>query len=814
MHKNNSISTVTVHKRRTLNDGSKSTSSDKDQASRRRRCSSPHPDGADALTTGWTGASASAAETNIARRRERAALGVAGGVLAGLAAACSAPAHTNASAPATAPNAAAQSSGDAGACAGDPASPREPTYDSAFGLRIDDPYRWLENADSTGTKAWVEAQDEHARTTIARNGVRDELVQELERTRSQPTWTKMPVLRNGTYLYGRRDEASERGRVYKYDPRTSVESVVLDLDKTDLVARYWIPSPNGTRIAFLMSPVGGDALVCRVYDTVAEHWLSDEVPGFRYGFPVWTPDEKAFYYTWSPLDHGLVADKRAALSEIRVHRLGASAEKDEVVREASGADGTFEIPDVSPDGKWLTAVRIAGSLGQITYLAERGRRGPDAWAQLTPSVAKVRYDVTFGRKALYVASDDGAPNGRAFLVDPRHPAKDRWKEIVGERKDRSLEGISTIGQYVFFTYLKDAETYYEIRREDGTFVKEIAPPIVGMLRGLAGQTDSSEGSVALSTYTDPYQIYLFKAPNFELKPFPPSAPSAAPSRYVTEKVFATSPDGTRLPIFVVRATATPRRESAPLILYAYGAFGESTLPGFHRGLSAWLDRGGVYAEAVIRGGGEYGKEWHIAGMGKARKNVYDDFIAASEYLVKEGWTTPDRFVLRGASAGGLLVTVAETERPDLFRAVIAQVPVTDMTRYTHGHDNGTLWLEEFGSPTKQDEFDALYRYSPYHRIRRGVAYPDTLVLSSAEDDRVDPMHSRKFVAAMQDADPCGTILLRTESKAAHSGPTTLSRWFTQEADVYSFALHAVGVAQPSVAADAGTRVQSDAVKAQ
>jgi prolyl oligopeptidase len=230
------------------------------------------------------------------------------------------------------------------------------------------------------------------------------------------------------------------------------------------------------------------------------------------------------------------------------------------------------------------------------------------------------------------------------------------------------------------------------------------------------------------------------------------------------------------------------------MLYAYGAFGESMLPAYQRDIRPWLDRGGIYAQAIVRGGGEYGREWHLSAIGRNRKKVYDDFLAASEHLVREGWTSPDRFVIRGGSAGGLLVTVAEVERPDLYRAVIAEVPVTDMVRYPLGHDNGTLWVEEYGSPAKADEF-GLYQYSPYHRVKKGTKYPSTLILSSENDQRLDPMHSRKFAAALDDADPCATVLLRTEHDGGHAGASRQSNWIQEVADLYTFALNAVGITQ-------------------
>ena len=399
--------------------------------------------------------------------------------------------------------------------------------------------------------------------------------------------------------------------------------------------------------------------------------------------------------------------------------------------------------------------------------------------------------LTFGKNALLVRTDEGAPRGRVFLVDPLHPERSAWKEIIPERGDATLEGIVAVGDYVFGNYLKDAERSYDVRRYDGTLVKRLTAPEGALLDYVTGDSGSPTATVAVSSYTRQKQVYTLAPPAFEATPFPPDAADRVADDYVTEKVFYISSDGTRSPIFVVRKRSTPRQSNSPLILYAYGAFGLSTIPEYHSDLRVWLDRGGVYAEAVIHGGSEYGQEWHQSAMGKGRKKVYDDFLAATEFLIHQGWTSSERLVIHGDSAGGLLVAVAETERPELFRAVIADVPITDMIRYPLGRDVGTLLLDEFGSPSKPDEFSVLLRYSPYHRVQRGVRYPATLILGSEKDQRVDPMHSRKFVASLEDVDPCTPTFLRMEREGGHLGAPKNSDRVEELADMYTFALEVV-----------------------
>jgi prolyl oligopeptidase len=605
----------------------------------------------------------------------------------------------------------------------------------------------------------------------------------------------MPRLRGGRYLYQRRDEKTERGSIYEYDPSTHRETTALDLDHSDLVPQYWTTSSDGARIALLFSRNGSDAMVARVFDVRGRKWLSDEISGFRRSYPEWDMTN-AFFYTWSPVDPAISEEVRAARSEIRYHVIGTDTEHDRRVRASTDENGVFEVPTPSPGGRWLISTRIRSSTERALYLQDRRRGDKAEWQLITPADSHAFYDATFTTSGIIVNTNEGAPRGRAFHVDLEHPARERWKEFAAAQSDATLDDVVAVKDYVFLRYLRDAEASYDIRRNDGTFVKKLLPPSLGSLISLNGSPRESEASVAFGTYTQPYQVYLLRAPSFELSPFPAGFEASGDSKYITEKVFYTSPDGTRAPIFMTRARTTAANKPAPLILNGYGTFGYNLGPLYHKGLDVWLDRGGIYAEAVTRGGGEYGEEWHQAGMKRGRKNVYDDFLAASEYLVRERWTSPDRFILRGVSSGGLLVAVAETERPDLYKAVVADVPLADMVRYTHGKDNGTLWVGEYGSPDVPAEFEVLLRYSPYHRVQRGTRYPPTLVISAESDDRVDPMHARKFVAKLQANYPCSQVLLRTEKGAGHGGATTTTAWEENEADIYAFALRAVSDVAP------------------
>jgi prolyl oligopeptidase len=609
---------------------------------------------------------------------------------------------------------------------------------------------------------------------------------------SAAEWRSIPLRRAGRYIYVRRDPGRERGAVLEFDPTTKRESLVLDLDRVggdeNLVPDSWATSRDGRYMVFRLSPNGSDAFEARVFDVRNRTWLSDSIRDVRYAYPVWHPRSTGFFYTRSPAEPGLSPEKRTALSDIRFHTIGTNSRNDEQLREPPNVDGAIDVPDVSPDGRWLIDVRWFGTTRNTLFL--RDALIPNGvWRQVTPDDSAL-YHCTFSKDALLIWTEKGAPHSHLFRAPLAHPERANWVEIVPENPNAFLDDVNVIGSYFVLTYRQDAERRFELRSAEGKALGVLRSPDVGALRSVVGEPWLDEGAAVSGSYTDPYVPYLVHPERLDIRRFPTAPPVRSLAPYTVDKVFYTSPDGTRAPIFVVRAKTTPPSSHAPLILRAYGAYGFNTEPGYRPGLETWLERGGVYAEAVIRGGGEYGEKWHADGMAKNRVNNYADFIAAAEHLIREGHTDPTRLVIRGASVGGLLVSVAMTERPDLFAGVISEDPLTDMVRYERG-GNGPLWGAELGSAAKADEFPILLRYSPYHRVRAGAHYPWLLVMSSAEDDRVDPMHARKFAAAVRAADPSNTVLLRTEPKAAHGGANTRSAWLEAEADVYAFAFAAI-----------------------
>jgi prolyl oligopeptidase len=406
------------------------------------------------------------------------------------------------------------------------------------------------------------------------------------------------------------------------------------------------------------------------------------------------------------------------------------------------------------------------------------------------------YDVEVFRGRFYLTTNEGAPKFRVFAVDPAHPARERWKEIVPERNDATLDSTRLVGGKLSLVYLKDAVTHLEIHELDGKLLREVPLPDVGTAGNLVGREDEDEAYFEFKSYTHPPEIFRTSVARGGTEIYSRVKLPVDPSLYQTEQIFATSKDGTRVPVFVVHRKGVARDGNAPALLYGYGGFNAAITPSFKGTIYPWLERGGVYAEAVLRGGSEYGEQWHRAGMLQNKQHVFDDFLAAAETLIGQGFTRPSRLAIRGGSNGGLLVGAAMTQRPELFSVVLCHVPLIDMLRY-HLFGSGKTWIPEYGTADDPEQFKYLAAYSPLQRVRDGVRYPATLLLSADADDRVDPMHARKFAAALQHSSTGGPVLLRIEKHSGHGGADLVRATVEKTADEYAFALSQLGVADPA-----------------
>ncbi len=674
-----------------------------------------------------------------------------------------------------------------------PPTLRTDAADSVHGVRIADPYRWLEDEKSPEVQAWMTAQDDFARSHLRALPGREAIARRL----SELLYVDLldaPLHRGNRYFYKRRLATKEKAIVYFREGRGGQEQVLLDpnawtADGSDALGGFW-PSWDGKRVAYTVRHNNSDEAVLYLLDVgTGRRSEVDVIEGAKYASASWTPPGDGFYYTWIPVDPSIPVADRPGWQTIKFHRVGEDPRTDRVVVEKLGDPTTFQGVQLSKDGRWLVRT-IAHGWGRNDVFFRDGRKPNGRWTPLAVGNDAL-YDLAVFRDRFYLTTNEGAPHARIFAVDPRHPARGQWKEIVAERKDATLDSARVVGGKLALVYLKDAVTHLEVHALDGKLVREIALPGIGTAGNLVGREDEDEAYFAFQSYTHPLEIFRTSVERGGAERYSRVSLPVDPSLYETEQIFATSKDGTRVPIFVVHRKGAPRDGKAPAMLYGYGGFNVSITPSFRGSVYPWLEQGGVYAEAVLRGGSEYGEDWHRAGMLRNKQHVFDDYLGAAEELVKQGFTQPSRLVIRGGSNGGLLVAAAATQRPELFAVVLCHVPLIDMLRY-HLFGSGKTWIPEYGSAEDPEQFRYISAYSPQQHVKEGVTYPATLVLSADADDRVDPMHARKFAAELQHSSSGGPVLLRIEKHSGHGGADLIRATIEKTADEYAFALSQLG----------------------
>ena len=657
--------------------------------------------------------------------------------------------------------------------------------DTVHGQRIVDPYRWLEDETSPEVQAWMTAQDDYARGVLGKAPHHDAWVERLKQVFYFDA-ISAPIHRGGRYFYSRKHADKEKTIVYWKQGEAGAEQVLFDPNQwsTDgskglgVTAASW----DGRYVAYGVKEHNSDEAVLHVFDVTAGKDLPDAIEGAKYASPSWTPDNHGFYYTWvPPVSEKVTVADRPGFAEIRYHKLGTPVAADPVVHAATGNPGTFIGAELSRDGHWLVVAVQHGWNSTDLYLKDT-RKHDAGWTALVEGV-DATFELIAWRDQFYVMTNDGAPRNRVFKVDPAHPARAAWKEIVPE-SDATLEQTGIVGEHLVLTYLRNAANEIEIHDLAGKLVRKVDLPALGSAGGMVGNPDEDTGYIGYTSFTEPQVIYKTSIRTGKTAEWARVKLPVDTAQLTAEQVFYPSKDGTRISMFILSKKGAVRDGNNPTILTGYGGFNVSMTPGFASSRAVWLERGGVVAIPNLRGGGEYGEDWHRAGMLLVKQNVFDDFIAAAEYLIAERWTSRDHLAISGGSNGGLLVGAAVTQRPDLFRAVICAVPLLDMLRY-HLFGSGKTWVPEYGSAEDDAQFKALYQYSPYRvAVDAGQrAYPAVLLDSADHDDRVDPMHARKLAALLQSAQTGDAqILLRIERNSGHGGADLVKQQVARTAD--------------------------------
>jgi prolyl oligopeptidase len=678
-----------------------------------------------------------------------------------------------------------------------PEAQRDDDVDHYHGVAVADPYRWLEDIDSPQTRAWVQAQGKLSSAYLAALPHRSEIARRLhtiwnferwnapERYGSNWFYTHNDGLQNQAVLFVTADPAA-KGRVL-LDPNT------LSADGT-VSLRTMAISADGRLLAYALSDGGSDWQIWHVREVASGTDLPDTLRWSKAGLGSWRKDGSGFYYTVYAAPRGSDVLKAAnQYQKLYLHKLGTPQSQDVLAYTRSDDPDWFVRGQVTDDGRYLVIEANHGDEVQNTLLVQDlGSAAAPIRTVIAKPTAVYDFIGNLG-STFFVRSDAGAPRYRLVAIDLAQPDAAHWRTIVPEGA-ATLDAVSMVGGQLIAQYLKDAHSAVLRYTADGKLLGSVQLPGLGSAQGFAGHSYDTDTYYSYSDYTTlPTVNKLDLKSGAGSKWHAPQLAGFRSSEYETVQSFYTSADGTRVPMFITARRGLKRDGNLPTILYGYGGFNISIQPRFSPAIAAWIERGGVYAVATLRGGGEYGRAWHEAGMKTHKQHVFDDCIAAAQYLIAQHWTNPKRLALSGASNGGLLVGAVEEQRPDLFAVALPQVGVLDMLRF-RDFTVGKGWESDYGSVDNEDEFKALLAYSPYQNVRANVDYPATLIITGDHDDRVFPAHSFKFAAAMQHADPQGKpILIRIEIRAGHGQGKPTAQQIDETADVFAFTLNAMGM---------------------
>jgi prolyl oligopeptidase len=677
-----------------------------------------------------------------------------------------------------------------------PPAPRGTTVDEYHGVKVADPYRALEELDSPATRAWVTAEARLTQTYLDAIPQRARLRQRLAQLYDFER-TGIPFAENGHYFYTNNSGQQEQSVLLSVAPLMGLPAVALDpnlLPPADHpVVTGYVVNRAATLLAYAVSSAGSDWTDWHLRDLATGQDTAEILRYTKYYPPVFTPDGRGIYYSAFPApapgEELSGADRDNALY---YHALGTPVAADRrVFADPSHPDRQF-LPHLSADGRWLIVMEGEGEVGdkglEDVYVMDLTAPTPTAVAVSRGFEAAFEY-VGADAGLLYFLTSLAAPNGRVIGIDPLQPQKSHWRAIIPEGRDAIEFGghsVTLVAHRLIVRSIHDAHSRVTLYGLEGAVQGEITLPGLGRAAGFTGEPDDRETFYTFSDLIAPPTIYRYDFDASSSSVFRAAHVAYDPSAFEQRQVFYPGKDGTRIPMLLAYAKGTELKANNPLLLTGYGGFGISNLPRFDPAIIAWMEMGGVYAIANIRGGGEYGEAWHREGTLTHKQVVFDDFIAAAEWLIGSGYTSVPRLAIYGRSNGGLLIGACLTQRPDLFGAAVPQVGVLDMLRFNR-FGQGAGWEGDYGSPQDAEQFKALYAYSPVHNVRAGVHYPATFVITGDHDTRVMPMHSFKFTAALQAAQAGpAPILLAVDISSGHGGGETVTQAILQKADMYAF----------------------------
>jgi prolyl oligopeptidase len=668
--------------------------------------------------------------------------------------------------------------------------------DNYHGVEVKDPYRWLEDPDAEATKAWVQAQNAVTSSYLATIPTRDKIQQRLTQLWDYEKYGS-PFKRGQSYFYFKNDGLQNQSVLYTLQSLDDQGQVLLDpntwsADGTVALSGLSI-SDDGQWMAYGLSTAGSDWVEYRVKNIATGEDTDDHLQWLKFSGASWTKDNQGFFYSrYDEPNETTKLEDVNYYQKLYYHRLGTPQAEDKLIYHRPDQKEWGFSGGVTEDGKYLIISVWLGTDSKNLVFYQNLEQPNSEVVELISEFAASYSVIDNEGDTFWVQTDLNAPRCRVIAIDLNHPDPAHWQEIIPEAAE-TLEGIGLLNNQLVADYLQDARSQIKIYALDGTLVREVELPGIGSVGGFAGKRYETETFYTFTSFTIPTTIYRYDMTTGERQLFRQPQVDFDPEAYQTQQVFYPSKDGTKIPMFITHKKGIKLDGNNPTYLYAYGGFNISLTPSFSVSNVVWLEMGGIYAVPNLRGGGEYGEDWHQAGMKDKKQNVFDDFIAAAEWLVAQKYTSQEKLAIAGGSNGGLLVGACMTQRPDLFAAALPAVGVLDMLRF-HKFTIGWAWCAEYGSPDNETDFKTLYAYSPLHNLKAGTAYPATMITTADHDDRVVPAHSFKFAAALQAAHQGDNpVLIRIETKAGHGAGKPTSKIIEEAADKWGFLMTNLGM---------------------
>ena len=676
-----------------------------------------------------------------------------------------------------------------------PKTPQTEVVDIYNGVKVADPYRWLEDDNSDMTKQWVQEQNKVTFDYLATIPFRDKVKKRLEQLWNYPKYSS-PFKKADYYYFFKNEGLQNQSILYRQKGLEGGPEEFLNpntLNKEGIAALGSISfSKTGKHLAYSVAVAGSDWQEIFVMESATKRKAADKIEWTKFGGVSWNGDEGFYYSAYDKPDEQSKLSKKNEFHKVFYHKIGTPQSQDQLIYEDKKHPLRYHSASLTDDGRFLILSISEGTSGAELWYRDMQDPAQKAFKLLIAGFKTQPRVIDNSGNKLIVRTNDDAPNYKVVLVDPKNPAKANWKIVIAE-KEEALQGVGTGGGNLFASYLKNASSMVCQYGYDGRLVREISLPGIGTASGFGGEKEDKEFFYTYSSFNSPPSIYRYDISSGQSDLFRSTTVNMNTDKFVTKQIFITGRDGTQVPVFLTYKKGLELNGNNPLLLYGYGGFNIPITPGFSISNAFFMEQGGIYAVVNLRGGSEYGEKWHQAGMLDKKQNVFNDFIDAAEFLIKSKYTSSDKIAMQGGSNGGLLVGAVMTQRPDLFKVALPAVGVMDMLRF-HKFTVGWGWTVEYGNADSASQFPFIYKYSPYHNLRPGTKYPATLITTADHDDRVVPAHSFKFASRLQEYNASNNpVVIRIATNAGHGAGKPTSKQIDEAADLWSFVMQNLGM---------------------